>query len=603
MKIAGGFGGINTKFTFLILFVTVSFLVATYFISFGMMRTFSLQTAEEVALSILDGTDSRIRSQFVNFESLARSLAATRAVKTANPVEMRDLFLSSVLAWNQYIRAIYLGTAEGKMIEWGHGPEFIDNAPTFPPDYDPRVRPWYRSAMKTEGFGVSPPYRYASVDALGITCVLQIKDGKGKFIGVLGIDILLDNLKTILTDLNIPKRGSALILGERGEIIAGTFVSEASAQYPLKRFEAPDLHEHLEKNEGKFRIRIDGKDTLVYYRRSEPVGWFLLVGLPYDSIMFSVRQTLTLISAVEMLLMGLLTVALSVISNRLISSPLQKLVTVINKIEGGERDTRIMISSNDEFALLGREFNKLVDTVEGYSSSLESKVKERTEKLRMLQRENTRLRITEERQRIYRDMHDSIGAKLTNIFFCNNVARNAVELNPEKLEGLFDDIESNCMDAVQDLKEIIGGMKPIKRVEEHFLESLIDSIGNRLANKRVAFGCKNRAPDIDAEFGSEAKNELRKIFDELVSNVMKHSGADKISLTIDMDESFLRFRFKDNGKGFDVGTPATGGSGLSNIRFRVERMGGTLAIRSKPEKGTDFTIRVPSGKSEVREPA
>ncbi|MFA6506650.1 MAG: cache domain-containing protein [Treponemataceae bacterium] len=602
IKTVGRFGGINVKFTFLILLATVFFLVATYYVNFGMLRSFALQTAEEAAQTILDGSDSRIRSIFENLESLTRGLASTRAVKTANPAEMQDLFLSSVLAWKQYARAIYLGTGEGRMYEWGQGPEFINNMPTFPPDYDPRLRPWYDSALRSKGFAVSPPYRYASVNAMGISCVIKVYGDDGKFVGVLGIDILLDNIKTILTDLNIPKRGRAFILSENGEIITGKHETEGTKAFPLMKSEILNLQSHLTKKEGKFRVGFDGEDSLVYYRRSEPIGWYLLVALPYDAVMFSVRQTLSLISVVEVLMMALLTIALSIISNRLISSPLHKMVTVINRIEAGERNARISIRSNDEFALLGREFNNLVDTVEEYSSSLESKVKERTEKLRALQRENMRLRVNKERQRIYRDMHDSLGAQLTNIFFCNNVARNAVARNPEKLEGLFNDIESNCTKAVQDLKEIISGMKPAKDDEEHFIESLIDSIGNRLSNKRVSFSSKNRAPEIDSELSPEMKSELRKVFDELISNVLKHSDAEKTSLSIAIEETLLTFRFKDNGKGFDPQNISTGGSGLSNMEYRVKRLGGDLTIKTKRAKGTEFTIRVPIGKSENRVP-
>lgn len=602
-KTVGRFGGINVKFTFLILLATVFFLIATYYVNYRTMRTFALQTAEEAAFTILDGTDNRIRSLFVNFESLTRSLASTRAVKTANQEDMRDLFISSVLAWKQYTRAIYLGTVEGKMYEWGHGLEFKNHMPTFPPDYDPRLRPWYASALKAEGFAVSPPYRFASVDDLGISCVIQVRNDDGRFIGVLGIDILLDNIKSILTDLNIPKRGRALILSESGEIITGMHELEGKSGFPLKRFDAPDLQSHLTKKEGTFKARFDGEESLIYYRRSEPIGWYLLVALPYDAVMFSVRRTLSFISAVELLTMALLTIALGMISNRLISSPLHRMVSVINRIEAGERNARISIRSNDEFALLGREFNRLVDTVEEYSSSLESKVKERTEKLRSLQRENMRLRVNKERQRIYRDMHDSLGARLTNIFFCNNVARSAVALNPEKLEGLFNDIESNCTKAVHDLKEIISGMKPAKDDEEPFIESLIDGIGNRLSNKRVSFSSRNRAPEIDAELGPEIRSELRKVFDELISNVLKHSDAEKTNLSIAVEDAFLIFRFKDNGKGFDPQAVSNGGSGLSNMEYRVQRLGGSLTIKTKKTKGTEFTIRVPIGKGESRGPA
>ncbi|OHE71767.1 MAG: hypothetical protein A2413_04165 [Treponema sp. RIFOXYC1_FULL_61_9] len=594
---------INFKFMMLILLATVCFLAAIYLISFGMLRDFSLQTSEDVALTILDGTDSRIRNLFEDYEALARGLASTRAVKTADPGQMRDLFVSTVMAWKRYLRAIYLGTADGRMYEWGHGKEFTDNTPSFPPGYDPRARPWYASALKAEGFGISPPYQFASVDALGITCVLQVKDDEGNFIGVIGMDILLENLQLILDDLEIPKNGRAIILGEGGEVIAGGLEGAHGKQLPLKRFELPDLAARLSADTGRFTMNIEGQETLFYFRKSRPAGWFLLVGIPYDSIMLPVRELLALITVMEALLMGMLMMALSVISNGLISSPLHSIVSVINRIEGGERTARVRISSSDEFALLGRELNKLVDTVEEYSSSLESKVKERTEKLRALQKENTRLRVTEERKRIYRDMHDSLGAKLTNIFFCNSVARSAAELEPGKLTELFDGIETNCLDAVRNLKEIIGGMREGVPEGGDYLVNLAAGIRRRLSHNRIRFGCRVNPRGLDEALDAESKRELTKIFDELVSNALKHSGADRVSLSFVQEGDRLRARFRDNGSGFDPRAALARGSGLTNIDFRIVRLGGELEIRSGPGKGTEFLIRIPMERARAEEEA
>jgi len=572
---------------------TVLFLVTIYLISFRMLRVFSLETAEEVAFTILDGTDNRIRSLFGSFEALAVGLAGTRAVTEVRAADMRDLFISSVLAWKRYIRAIYLGTADGRMYEWGHGLEFVDYTPTFPPGYDPRQRPWYQAALAADGFSVSPPYRFASVNDLGITCVYQVRDAQGSFVGVIGLDILLKNLKSILTDLNIPKNGRALILDQDGNIISADTEAEAPAGLPLPAFPLPEIREHLKKEAGKFTADYEGRAMLFHYRRSAPVPWFLLVGIPVDAVMASARAVLSLISITEIFLMTLLIVAIGAISNRLISSPLQRIVSVINRLEKGERTARVEVVSRDEFGLLGQELNKLLETVEEYAETMESKVRQRTEKLRRLQKENTRLRVVEERKRIYRDMHDSIGAKLTNIFFCNNVARSARRREPEKLEELFDDIEANCLDAVRNLKEIIGGLKEDRPTPENLAARLAAEIRSRLARNQVALVYRSRPSDAADALGAAAGAELAKVFDELVSNVLKHSGADRVSLSLVAKAGFLDIRFRDNGRGFDPQHARTSGSGLANIRFRVEQLGGSIEIVSRRERGTRYRISMP----------
>jgi len=562
-------------------------------ISFNILRDFSLETAEEVAVTILDGTDNRIQSLFGNFEALAIGLAGTRAVTDVRVGDMRDLFVSSVLAWKRYIRAIYLGTADGRMYEWCHGQEFVDYTPTFPPGYDPRQRPWYQAALGADGFSVSPPYQFASVNDLGITCVYQVRDAQGAFVGVIGLDILLRNLKSILTDLNIPKNGRALILDQDGKIISADTDTETPDRLPLRDFPLPDIRRHLRNESGKFTAVYEGQTLLFHFRRSAPVPWFLLVGIPTEAVMASAKAVLSLISITEIFLMAMLIVAISAISNRLISSPLHRIVSVINRLEKGERTARVAVVSRDEFGVLGQELNKLLETVEEYANTMESKVRQRTEKLRRLQKENTRLRVAEERQRIYRDMHDSIGAKLTNIFFCNNVARSALGREPEKLGELFDDIETNCLDAVRNLKEIIGGMRNDEPAPADFAADLKAQIRRRLARNRVALAYRSRPAKAANSLDAAARSEITKIFDELVSNVLKHSGADKVSLSIIAAADRLTIRFMDNGSGFDPQRQQTAGSGLANIRFRIEQLGGQLALASRPRRGTVYRLQIP----------
>jgi len=580
---------INTKFTLAILLVTLSFLCAIFLISRDMLNTFSLQTAEEVASVILEGTDARVKDFFDQMEALCRSLSYTQAVQAIDPKGMRDLFIASVLSRNRYLRAIYLGTEDGRMFEWGVGPEFIDYTPTFPPGYDPRKRPWYRTALEKNGFAVSEPYRYASVDADGITCVLPVRDAEGRLLGVLGLDILLDNMKALLEDLNIPKGGKALLVSARGIFIAGS----------LDPRKLPGLEGRFADAEGVFRVRIEGSEMLVSYRLSKPLGWHLLVALPYAQILFNARWLLTLITIVEVLLMAMLTIVISIITNRFITSPLHRIIEVVNRIEGGDRTARIKVRGEDEFGILGRELNKLVEAVDQYSSSLEQRVRERTEEVKALQQEITRFRILEERKRIYRDMHDSIGAKLTNIFFCANVARKVMEREGsragEKLEELLDDVETNCLEAMKHVKSIVGGLDEGEgiEIEKDFGAFLSASIRKRLEVKGIEFACRIDPPHALSVVSSTAAGELEKVFEELVSNVLKHSQAKAVELQVTEKGKDIEVSFFDNGTGFDRENAPTQGKGLENIQFRIQSLGGRLSMETGKGEGTRFTFELP----------
>ncbi len=595
--------GIGSKFILFISISIVLFLAAAFLISQAVFREFALRSANELAQTILDQTDTQLAQFFRDLQFVARTLSGTRAVREVDPAAMRDLFMATVRSRDTHLRAVYLGTADGRMYEWGVGEGFVDNVPSFPPDYDPRKRPWYQLALSAGDFTVSQPYRYASVDALGITCVLPLRAAGGAaaggaVAGVLGLDILLDDLTGILTGLRIPKEGKALLLGSSGEIIASQYPGDRGDKLALKRFDVAGGEAALQGGSGFFVGEAAGRRTLFAHRKAESFDWIIVVGMPLDTIMAPVSELLNLISAVDLLLMILFVVALATITTSLVVSPLNHMASVVDRIESGDGDARVEALSNDEFGQLGHELNKLLDAAGAYARDLEGEVHRRTEEIRRLQRDNTQLRVLEERRRIYRDMHDTIGAKLTNVFFCNGVARDLAASGPRELSAMLDRIEANCLEAISGLKEIILGMREDDRLAAEFSKRLSAGMRRRLRDGGLAFDCRIRGRESLDAVGGGARDEIEKIFEELVSNVLKHAQAARIRLRVAADAEGLSIDFSDDGRGFEPpeagGVGAAAVSGLGNIAYRVERLGGTLRIESAPGQGTRYAIELPA---------
>ncbi len=85
------------------------------------------------------------------------------------------------------------------------------------------------------------------------------------------------------------------------------------------------------------------------------------------------------------------------------------------------------------------------------------------------------------------------------------------------------------------------------------------------------------------------------MLDELASNVLKHAGASGVRLRLKADGSKLSVSFSDDGRGFSVPEPGSAVSGLNNVRYRVEKLGGSVDIRSEPGSGSAFAIAIPMG--------
>jgi signal transduction histidine kinase len=572
---------IKTKLNLAIGFAVLFFLALLLGISYGLLKDSAIKGTEELTMTLLNGTDKQVDAFFSELERITRSVAEFPSVRQIEPDRMREEFLASVRYRKEMLRAIYLGTKDGEMYEWGYGPGFVDNAPVFPPDYDPRVRPWYAAALEADGYSITRPYLYASIDEMGITSVIPVYDYQDTFIGVLGVDVTLSDFQNIIEGIDVQKEGKVVLLNQDHEPIVDQFEPGVF-----------DPQLVVQGNSGSFLHTFGENRYYVGYKQNERSGWTLLLAFPYSVIMERPMASLRLMIVFDILLMLLLFVVLGVIGNRLIIHPLLSIVRVMRSIESGNRESRVPIESSDEIAMLARELNALVDRVNDYSRAMEEKVEQRTRQIGRLQQENLRLRIIEEKERIYGYLHDSLGARLTNIFLSNSVAQNAE--NRELLSDMHERIEENARKAIDDLKEILSGSRePENRRIIDFQKLVADQLLERLQLFDIDFHCTIDHPEELNELSYEIRFELENILQELVSNVLKHSGARCVELAVNVDGGRVRVRFSDDGIGFDPEAAREHDAyGIHSMKNRVQSRGGLFILASKPGSGTSITIEM-----------
>ena len=582
---------IKTKLIFGVISAVVLLLTVLLVLSYTSLKKYSLNNALELSETILNDTESKINRFFLEIEYLADSLKRNSSIYNVKIDNMKELFISTVYARNEYLRAIYLGTDKGEMYEWGVGEGFIENTPTFPEEYDPRIRPWYKEAIKVGSFAVSEPYIYASINALGITCVTPVYDSTNRFVGVLGLDIILQGLANMIKDLQVQKQGKVILLNQNFEILADQFNEYTENMTQIKTFEDSKL---ITSSEGYFISVLDNKKMLTSYKTIKSTGGILLVAIPYTEIMEFSNQTLATILLSEIFLMFFLLASLTVLLHKIITEPLGKMLSVMKEIEYGNVDARIIIKGDDEFTALGRLFNQLEDIRREYTESMEKEISIRTTKITSLQQENTRLRIIEEKERIFANLHDSLGARLTNIFISNNVAKNAIENdNKNMLTDMHNRIGKNVSQGIKDLKEIIFGPELGDRVIIDFVKLIGFNIKERLKLKSINFNYISQDNEEINLLSKSLRFEINNLLQEIVSNILKHSEADTVSLNLKIVHNKILIKIEDNGIGFDYQINKETGFGISSIINRIDRLNGTVELKSSKENGTSFKISIP----------
>jgi signal transduction histidine kinase len=196
-----------------------------------------------------------------------------------------------------------------------------------------------------------------------------------------------------------------------------------------------------------------------------------------------------------------------------------------------------------------------------------------------------------ERTRIARELHDGLGQILST-----------AKLNVASLEGELDDAEDekllkNSMDLIdhslKEVRSISHNLMPTALIEKGLIQALKEQ------TEKI-----NEARSLQLEFKTEGSFEnlsksveiaLYRIIQEVLNNMIRHSGADKIEFTLFQLDGIIRLKIKDNGKGFDTKEISKSkGIGWKNIFSRVSMIDGIIDIDSKPGKGTDVKIEMRS---------
>lgn len=211
-----------------------------------------------------------------------------------------------------------------------------------------------------------------------------------------------------------------------------------------------------------------------------------------------------------------------------------------------------------------------------YLTELKQKIKE-LEKQKALE---------DERQRISREMHDDIGAGLTQISLMSEAARKGSSANYE-----LEDIASTSRKLVGNMGEIIWSLNVDNSSMEQVNAYLREQLHKQLEYTGIEYSIQLDESQPNLILGNQQKRNLLLVTKELVNNAIKYSRAKKISINSRLQDDALSLEVKDDGTGFDVAV-ASKGNGLRNIRHRVEELGGNLQLTSS-NKGTVCHYSIP----------
>ena len=201
------------------------------------------------------------------------------------------------------------------------------------------------------------------------------------------------------------------------------------------------------------------------------------------------------------------------------------------------------------------------------------------------------LAVVQERNRMARELHDSMTQLLYSLVLFAGAGRKAVQAERlERAERHLLRVEQSAQQALKEMRLLVFELRPHLLDEEGLAGALrqrLDAVENRvgIATQLSAEG--------DLDLPAAAEEGLYRIAQEALTNALKHAFASSVLVQVQAGEETVSLEVVDDGRGFHpAGAAELGGLGLVSMRERAEELGGTLTIVSSPGQGTRVKVTV-----------
>jgi signal transduction histidine kinase len=204
------------------------------------------------------------------------------------------------------------------------------------------------------------------------------------------------------------------------------------------------------------------------------------------------------------------------------------------------------------------------------------------------------LSVVEERNRLARDLHDSVTQTLFSVVLTAEAASTLIDRDADRAKAELEKLQELARDAWQEMRSLIFELRSAELEADGLVATL---------RKHVDVVRRVRRVEIDVEvegerrLPAEIEGELFRIAQEALNNALKHAGASRITIELDLRGARASLVVRDDGRGFDPEAADVRSKrlGLTSMRERAEALGGSWRVESREGSGTTVRVEVPVG--------
>jgi signal transduction histidine kinase len=202
--------------------------------------------------------------------------------------------------------------------------------------------------------------------------------------------------------------------------------------------------------------------------------------------------------------------------------------------------------------------------------------------------------LLEERNRLARELHDTIGHTYTSVIMGLDAAAFLIEASPEKAKDQVERLGTVMRKSLEEVRDHLHQMSPSGEEKEEFAEKLRGVADEFALHTKIEIKFESSGGNVTPSIqGSIA---LVRCLQEALTNAVRHGKASEIFIRLQQKPSQVLLTIQDNGRGMDV---IRYGFGLSGMKERLESLQGELTLESKVEQGTIVTCILPIKRGEV----
>jgi ligand-binding sensor domain-containing protein/signal transduction histidine kinase len=207
--------------------------------------------------------------------------------------------------------------------------------------------------------------------------------------------------------------------------------------------------------------------------------------------------------------------------------------------------------------------------------------------------------VLEERNRLAREMHDTLIQGCVGVSALLEAASSAREVSPSISDVLLDRARNEVRAAVDEARQAVWNLRESSGSGEDLVNA-VSQLAQR-TEREMGIPVKFGSSGSPLALGAEGEWSLLMIIREALQNSIRHAAPKSLSVLLNFDRHSLRVEIEDDGRGFDPSIIASSNGhhyGLIGMRERVERLGGEFHITTSPGKGTQVRLRIPLIKKE-----